>query len=219
LQAGDADQDFDFDQLDLVQVLTAGKYLTGQVATWGEGDWDGAPGGQVGNPPAGDGVFDQVDIVAALANALYVTGPYGALQPEGPRADARTPIVHNAAPGELAVDAPAQTEVTSINIDSTSGVFMGQPAANLGGGFDNDSDTNIFKATFRTSFGSLSFGNVAQPSFAKEVLLSDLTVVGSLQGGGGLEDVDLVYVSVPEPTTLILVFLGLFGVVAASRRR
>ena len=44
LQAGDADQDLDFDQLDLVQVQIANKYLSGQTATWGEGDWDGAPG-------------------------------------------------------------------------------------------------------------------------------------------------------------------------------
>ena len=41
LQAGDADQDLDFDQLDLVKVQIAGKYLTGQAATWGEGDWNG----------------------------------------------------------------------------------------------------------------------------------------------------------------------------------
>ena len=44
LRAGDADQDLDFDQLDLVQVQVAAKYLTGAVATWGEGDWDGARG-------------------------------------------------------------------------------------------------------------------------------------------------------------------------------
>jgi len=34
LQAGDADQDLDFDQLDLVQVQVAAKYLTGQAANW-----------------------------------------------------------------------------------------------------------------------------------------------------------------------------------------
>ena len=43
LQAGDADMDCDFDQLDLVQVQVAAKYLTGEPATWGEGDWDAAP--------------------------------------------------------------------------------------------------------------------------------------------------------------------------------
>jgi hypothetical protein len=52
LQAGDADMDLDFDQLDLVQVQIAVKYLTGEPATWGEGDWDGAPGGEPMSPPA-----------------------------------------------------------------------------------------------------------------------------------------------------------------------
>ena len=51
LRAGDADQDLDFDQRDLVQVLTAGKYLTAEPATWGEGDWNGGPGGYPGGPP------------------------------------------------------------------------------------------------------------------------------------------------------------------------
>ena len=66
LQAGDADQDLDFDQLDLVQVQIAAKYLTGTPATWGEGDWNGAPGGAPGNPPPGNSLFDQIDIIAAL---------------------------------------------------------------------------------------------------------------------------------------------------------
>ena len=79
LQSGDADQDYAFDQLDLVQVLQAGKYLSGTAATWGEGDWNGAPGGIPGNPPIGDGVFNQEDIVAALQSGVYLTGPYAAV--------------------------------------------------------------------------------------------------------------------------------------------
>ena len=51
LQAGDADEDLDFDQLDLVQVAQRARYLTGQAATWGDGDWDGAPGGTPGARP------------------------------------------------------------------------------------------------------------------------------------------------------------------------
>jgi hypothetical protein len=82
LQAGDADMDFDFDQLDLVKVQVAAKYLTGAAATWGEGDWDGAPGGAPGSPPTGNGQFDQLDIIAALAPGHYLTGKYWpALQP------------------------------------------------------------------------------------------------------------------------------------------
>ena len=81
LMPGDADQDLDFDQLDLVQVQVAAKYLTGQSATWGEGDWNGAPApnGVPGSPPAGDGVFDQLDIIAALNANVYLKGNYAGL--------------------------------------------------------------------------------------------------------------------------------------------
>ena len=216
LQPGDADEDLDFDQLDLVQARIAGKYLTGQPATWGEGDWDGAPAGAPGIPPAGDGLFDQRDIVAALRSGLYLTGPYAAVLPDGQHSDGQTSLVYDANTGELAVDAPAGTELTSINIDSAAGMFTGQPAENLGGSFDNDADTNIFKATFGSSFGSLSFGNVAQPGLNESFVLNDLTVVGSLAGGGDLGNVDLVYV--PEPSTIMLVALGLLVLGGYARR-
>jgi hypothetical protein len=53
-------------------------YLTGELATWGEGDWNGAPGGSVGDPRPGDGVFDQNDIIAAAAPGHYLSGLYAA---------------------------------------------------------------------------------------------------------------------------------------------
>lgn len=84
LKAGDANQDLTFDQLDIIQVLQAAKYLTNLPATWGEGDWDSAPGGEPGNPPSGDGMFNQFDIIAALDTACYITcGVYAAKTPEG----------------------------------------------------------------------------------------------------------------------------------------
>ncbi len=217
LQAGDADRDLDFDQLDLVKVQQAGKYLTGQPATWGDGDWNGAPGGSPGSPPAGDGLFSQFDIFAALTASLYLTGPYGALGAAGQPGDSQTSIRYDARSGELSVDAPAGIQLTSINIDSAAGIFTGNAATNLGGSFDNDSDQNIFKATFGSSFGSLSFGNVAQPGLAEAFVLGDLTVVGSLAGGGGLGPVDLIYV--PEPATLTLAWLGLLAFFAYQVRK
>jgi outer membrane protein assembly factor BamB len=78
LLPGDADQDLDFDQFDLIKVQVAAKYLTSQPATWGEGDWNGGPGGSPGDPPRGDGVFDNHDIIAALNTGVYATGPYSA---------------------------------------------------------------------------------------------------------------------------------------------
>jgi autotransporter-associated beta strand protein len=62
--AGDATGDGRFDQPDIVQILAAGKYRTGQSATWEEGDWNG------------DGLFDAHDIILALQSGLYLRGPY-----------------------------------------------------------------------------------------------------------------------------------------------
>jgi hypothetical protein len=207
LQAGDADMDLDFDQLDLVRVQISAKYLSGQPATWGDGDWNGAPGGEPGNPPPGDARFDQLDIIGALAHGLYLIGPYAAINSGGTRGDGQTSIVYNPGTGELAVDAPAGIQLTSVNIDSAAGIFTGTPAQNLGGSFDNDADNNIFKATFGSSFGSLSFGNVAQAGLPEAFLVSDLTVVGSLAGGGNLGPVDLIYV--PEPSSLVMLLVAL----------
>jgi hypothetical protein len=217
LYAGDADQDLDFDQLDLVHVQIGGKYLSGQTASWGEGDWNGAPGGYPGNPPQGDGLFNQLDIIAAQQAGVYLTGSYAVVEPNGQANDGQTSILYNAGSGELAVDAPAGTELTSINIDSVAGIFTGSTAENLGGSFDNDADNNVFKATFGGSFGSLSFGNVAQPGLAENFLLGDLTVVGSLAGGGALGNVDLIYI--PEPSSFVLLALSivLLGAFVASR--
>ena len=131
LQAGDADQDFDFDQLDLVKVQIAGTYLSGQPATWGDGDWDGAPGGLPGSPPPGNGRFDQIDIISALAPGHYLTGAYAA-----------------------------------VNKDAAAG---------------------------------------------------ELSVVGSLEGGGKFADVERIYV--PEPSTMPMAILALFVVGRTCRVR
>jgi hypothetical protein len=80
--------------------------------------------------------------------------------------------------------------------------------------FDNDGDDNIFKATFGSSFGSLSFGNVAQTGLPRELLLDDLSVIGSLAGGGDLGDMDLIYV--PESSALALTGFGLLAVLLQS---
>lgn len=52
--AGDANDDGRFDAVDVLQLLQAGKYMTGQSATWSQGDF------------TGDGRFDPRDVVLAL---------------------------------------------------------------------------------------------------------------------------------------------------------
>lgn len=219
LSPGDADQNLKYDKLDLVQVLQRGKYLTGQPATWGDGDWDGGPGGSPGNPPDGDGRFDPKDIVASLMwSPGYLGGRYAAISRGGVEGDEQTSIIYNATTGEIVVDAPASRELTSINIDSAAGIFTGGECRSSCQGcfFTECSDDNIFKATFGGSFGSLSFGNVAQPGLSADFVANDLTVVGSLAGGGDLDDVDLIYV--PEPSAVLLLLLGVLTMFVSRRR-
>jgi uncharacterized protein YjbI with pentapeptide repeats len=67
---GDSNGDFEFNQLDIIEVLAAGKYVSGEPAVWNEGDWNN------------DGLFNQLDIVAAQQVGIYLTGPYAGLNPE-----------------------------------------------------------------------------------------------------------------------------------------
>lgn len=56
---GDANLDEHFNSADMVQVFAAGKYETGQAATWAQGDWNE------------DGVFNSSDLSYAYANNTY----------------------------------------------------------------------------------------------------------------------------------------------------
>ena len=121
------------------------------------------------------------------------------LAANGTRGDSQTSIVYDANTGELAVDAPSDTELTSIGIESSAGIFTGSRAQNLGGQFDEARSHNIFKVVFAESFGSLSLGNVAPREVTEEFMRNDLSVVGSIVGGDGLGDVDLIYVQSSKP--------------------
>ena len=58
---GDSNLDGVFDQSDLVAVFQAGKYESGQAASWSEGDWNG------------DQRFDSADLVLAMNSGGYGT--------------------------------------------------------------------------------------------------------------------------------------------------
>ena len=137
-----------------------------------------------------------------LLAGLHAVGPdqQATIAPDGQPGDQQTSIIYDAATGRMEVDAPAGLELTWINIQSAAGIFTGDRAVNLGGAFDIDRDTTIFKVIFGGSFGSLTFGNVAQPMLDRATLLEDLTVSGSIAGSLlDLGDVDLVYISSGPP--------------------
>ena len=216
LHAGDADQDHDFDQLDLVQVQVAAKFLTGEPATWGEGDWDGAPGGSRGNPPAGDGLFNQADIVEALQANVYLTGPYAAVTPGGNASDGPTSLVDDAQSGEPRLTAPASTNLTPIHIASADSSLVGEQPATFGDAFENLAADNLFTATFDGGFETLSLGNVVPMALSEVESAADLTVEGSLEGGGVLGSVDFIYI--PEPSTVLLAAFGIMTWMFRTRR-
>ena len=97
-----------------------------------------------------------------------------------------------------------------------AGIFTGDSAQQLGGSFVNDADANIVKTTFGSSFGSVSFGNVAQTRLSEQFVLDDLSLVGSLADGGALGDVDLIYVL--EPACFVLLLFGTLALAACRRR-
>jgi hypothetical protein len=179
LEAGDADQDLDFDQLDLVKVQVAARYLTGQPATWGQGDWDGAPGGEAGSPPLGDGEFNQRDIIAALSAGTYLTGSYGSVRPPQRAGNEERPA------------------------EPTSGDW----APNRDGRFETDSPTGTFQTAVRGSLDSIHVAKAAQSIPSEASLRSDLSVASSLAPEATLGNADLVYV--PEPASIGLLFVAL----------
>ena len=65
-RVGDANLDGEFSSGDLVSVFAAGKYETGDMASWAEGDWDG------------DMTFGSGDLVAAFSDGGYEQGPLAA---------------------------------------------------------------------------------------------------------------------------------------------
>jgi hypothetical protein len=158
--------------------------------------------------------------IAVLGAATAMAGdldPFAALAGAGQQNDLQTSLVYNAGTGELSIDPRPDKNLTSINIDSAGSKFIGSKPAELTGNFDNFAANNIFKATFGGSFGAITFGNVLPPGLAQDAVIADLSVVGSLFGGGGLDAVDLVYI--PEPATMILLGLGMVGLLIARRSR
>ena len=71
LKPGDANQNQRFDQLDLVQVLQRAKYLTAWPQHGETAIGTALRAAHLGSPPSGDGVFNQLDIVASMQSGGY----------------------------------------------------------------------------------------------------------------------------------------------------
>ena len=71
--------------------------------------------------------FDQLDLVKVQIAAKYLTGPYGAVNGGGVQGDGQTSVGYDASSGEVWFDAPAGTDLTSINIESPAASLRAVP--------------------------------------------------------------------------------------------
>jgi hypothetical protein len=159
-----------------------------------------------------------IPLTKASASAVAAVGPatsFAALRPGGNSWDNQLSLGYYYFTGEIWIDARGGQRLTSINLESEAGIFTGDPALNLGGVLDRDTDHNIFKATSEDSFGSITFGSVAERYLPYRLILNDLTVTGTLVDGTPVEDVDLIWI--PEPNTLVLLGLGILGLLWKPR--
>jgi methionine-rich copper-binding protein CopC len=197
LQPGDANQDYFFDEADLVLAFQAAKYGTGAPASWEEGDWDGAPGGEAGAPPAGNGEFDSGDFVRAFVTGIYRQGAYDSAGTE-PRHD-RTALLsgdnasvvldYDVTTGALIVH--SSSPLSTLHLRSESGLFTPEGASWIETPFDVAVPNDLFLIrTILPVPGDL--GAVLPAGLSGDLLLDDLSISGSFVAGGGLGEVGLV---------------------------
>ncbi len=186
LQAGDANQDLYVDQADLIQAFKSGKYLADQSATWSEGDWNGGPGGAVGQPPAGNGRFDHDDLTAVNFN-LYRKGPYevGA----GDAVDDLEPLLrgnvgeitlqYNRLQKSLLVDTRGKL-MTTLHLHSAKGIFAGNdplPTDDLSSRFAVDTANDIFAINATDGIKEIKIN--LKERYPLDEVLADLQIDGS----------------------------------------
>ncbi|MCA9214250.1 MAG: hypothetical protein KDB27_14360 [Planctomycetales bacterium] len=92
-------------------------------------------------------------------------------------------IIYDANTGELSLETSLQ--LTTVEVVSATGIFTGDPAQNLGGQFDVDTDAKIFKLAPQ-GIGGITFGNVARHGLPHVFVERDLAVTGSRLIGGPL---------------------------------
>ena len=165
-------------------------------------------------------VFDQNDLIDSLSVSIYLTGPYAAnTGTHEPKEDA-VAIKYNPDSGDLQIQANTGVELTSFSLQSQSSIFSGQPYDVLEGQFDVSTNDLIFKASLGSTFDTLQLSHAVPSGLNQDILLSDLSVDGSLAGGGRLADFTLVFVPEPQSFSLsIVAFAMTFWYISGSTIR
>ena len=189
LLPGDANRDYHLDESDFVFAMKAGKYETGDDAEWAEGDWND------------DGLFNSSDHLLVFTSGQYRSGPYSDsagdpvsdLKPlsNGERGDVT--LYYDSTNGNLRVGTiGSDALVTTIQIRSASNQFTEDPGNGLAGLFDVDFSTDTRSFFGPSGYDSYVFRGALPIDMPLDALRSDLTVDGSLFGGGELGAVRLI---------------------------
>jgi len=169
--------------------------------------------------------FGRLAIACVSQNSCNPTISFFALSPDGQPNDFKPSIIYAAAIGEIAVDIPEGIEMNSINVHSENGVFdRTELGLDLPGAINADEDEldpsiDLFRVEFGSGFGSFSFGAVALPRLAEEFVRADLSAIGVTREGIVVDDFDLIYVAVPEPASVVLLWAAAAGWTLACQRR
>ncbi len=183
LAVGDSNGDYYFDDTDFVSTFQFGKFETGEDASWPEGDW------------SEDGVFDSSDFVVAFQAGLYRIGAYDAAAADSPTdglsslstsGAADTTVYYEPSSGGLAIGT-ASGDLTTIQLGSSSDSFRDGTVPGL---FDVRVSDRLFWL-HPSGKPVLRFQEALPSGLTESEVLSDLSIDGSLAGGGDLGNVRL----------------------------
>ena len=195
LQPGDANQDYFFDEADLIQVAKAGRFENG-AASWNQGDWDAAPGGAPLNPPTGNGRFDAADLDAAVESNKYRVGAYShdALAPYSETrpmrlglGDADLVLSYKPSTGELHVTNHGGP-LSAFQLQSHAGQLITDEITGFDGRFDFATPESIFTFDL-TGSTPIDLGAILPSGLDWADVFYDLQIDGARLEGGSLGDV------------------------------
>ena len=192
--AGDANLDRHFNTDDFVEIFIQGKYNTGEVAAWADGDWDD------------DALFTSDDIVFAFQEGHFEGSPSAvdALLESGQHnVSDELLVTYDALTGDVHVDSLGKP-LSVLQIVSASQVLRGSQQ-DLWGPFELDQADRLLKLDV-TGFSSVAFDELLPVGMSGTQLVEDLSFDGAWVAGGGPTDVRISLV--PEPSGFALLLLG-----------
>lgn len=114
--------------------------------------------------------------------------------------------------------------ISSMELKSAGGLF---DASKVNGGviagpFDLINAGKFFKLVTPPGVASVDVGPVLPAGLTAQALMADIEVDGSLVPSGKLPDAagggPFLYVAIPEPSSMVLVFCGLLGLLGLRRK-